>query len=90
MYPCPCCGNVTLSERPPGTFEICPLCRWEDDEAQFRDPEMRGGANDASLEQARLNFEEIGASAPEFVDDVRKPKPEELPLTRPSDAPFDR
>lgn len=26
---CPCCGFLTLDER--GTFEICPVCFWEDD-----------------------------------------------------------
>lgn len=24
-YACPCCGNLTFGEEPPGTFEICPV-----------------------------------------------------------------
>ena len=42
MYHCPCCGYRTLSEQPPGTFEICPVCYWEDDNVQFNDPTFRG------------------------------------------------
>lgn len=38
-YPCVCCGFLTLAEPPPGTFEICSVCRWEDDNVQARDPE---------------------------------------------------
>ena len=38
------------------------------------------GANAVSLEEARRNYRQIGASSSEFIDDVRKPKPEEIPL----------
>ena len=55
-YKCPCCENLTLSEEPPGTFEICSLCGWEDDEVQFIDPDYEGGANKLSLNQARKLF----------------------------------
>jgi len=55
-YPCPCCGYPTLSER--GGFEICELCRWEDDGQD--DPhadEVWGGPNGRySLSEARQNF----------------------------------
>ena len=45
-YPCPCCGYLTLPEEGgSGSFDICPVCRWEDDNGQFRHPEMPGGAN---------------------------------------------
>jgi hypothetical protein len=30
-FHCPCCRYPTLSEQPPGTFEICGICDWEDD-----------------------------------------------------------
>jgi hypothetical protein len=42
-HPCPCCGYQTLREPPPGTFETCPVCRWEDDNIQFEDPTYEGG-----------------------------------------------
>lgn len=47
---------MTLDEAPPGTFEICKECWWEDDDAQFRDPDLRGGANAESLHEARARY----------------------------------
>lgn len=44
-YKCKCCGYYTLSEKPldhngyPGTFEICPVCFWEDDSIQYKNPD---------------------------------------------------
>ncbi|MEG0830053.1 MAG: CPCC family cysteine-rich protein [Anaerovoracaceae bacterium] len=59
-YPCPCCGNLTLSEEGPGTYEICKQCGWEDDLHQFRNPDSDGGANKLSLNQAKKKcIEEI-------------------------------
>jgi len=55
-YTCPCCGYKTLDEPPPGTFEICGLCGWEDDAIQFGDPDYEGGANGESLREAQHNF----------------------------------
>ena len=31
------------------SYDICPVCGWEDDEVQLRFPAMRGGANRESL-----------------------------------------
>jgi hypothetical protein len=76
-YPCPCCGFLTLAEPPPGTYVICEVCFWEDDQIQFQDPEYEGGANAVSLRQARANFRDFGASEPQFSDLVRPPLPEE-------------
>lgn len=78
-YHCPCCEYLTFYESPPGTFEICPVCGWEDDDAQLRDPTYEGGANSVSLEQARINFVTIGASDKKFLNSVRKPFVEEIP-----------
>lgn len=78
-YACPCCGYLTFDEEPPGTFEICPVCGWEDDEAQFRDPTYDGGANGVCLEEARINFTSIGAISEESLESVRKPLPQEIP-----------
>lgn len=79
MFPCPCCGYLTIGEEPPGTFEICPVCFWEDDNVQFEDPSYAGGANSVSLNQARENFKLFGAVSKEFVNQVRKPLPQEIP-----------
>jgi len=78
MFPCPCCGYLTIGEEPPGTFEICPVCFWEDDNVQFENPNYVGGANSVSLNQARENFRLFGAVSKEFVNQVRKPLPQEI------------
>lgn len=78
-WSCPCCGNRTLEEEPPGTFEICPVCFWEDDNVQFEDPDFRGGANVVSLNEARNNFVAFGASEERSRNNVRPPRPDEQP-----------
>ena len=77
-YACACCANLTLSE-PPGSFAICPVCRWQDDDLQLREPTDAGGANKVSLLDARKNFAAFGASREDFRDRVRAPTPEEAP-----------
>jgi hypothetical protein len=76
-FPCPCCGYKTLDEEPPGTHDICPVCFWEDDPAQFEDPTLEGGANSPSLRQAQKNYADFGASDDEMLEYVRAPLPEE-------------
>lgn len=51
-FPCPCCGFLVFSE-PAGSFDICPLCAWEDDSVQLEAPGYPGGANRDSLCQAQ-------------------------------------
>ncbi len=58
-YPCPCCGYFTL-HGPPGSYEICSICYWEDDEEQFFDPTSNSGANRVSLVDAQKNFMKYG------------------------------
>ncbi|WP_078530969.1 CPCC family cysteine-rich protein [Streptomyces sp. PsTaAH-124] len=45
----------------PGSYEICPVCFWEDDGAQFRWPTIAGGANKVSLIEAQRNEQDFGA-----------------------------
>jgi len=72
-YTCPCCGYKTLDEKPPGTYDICPVCFWEDDAVQFDDPDYEGGANEVSLRQAQKNFMEFGACERRVLSHVRRP-----------------
>lgn len=53
LYPCPCCGELTLFER--GGDEICTVCKWHDDGQDDHDADVvRGGPNELlSLTQAR-------------------------------------
>ena len=35
-YLCPCCKKYVFEEGP-GSYEICPVCSWEDDKIQAED-----------------------------------------------------
>lgn len=50
-YPCPCCGYLVFDE-PPGSYDICPVCGWEDDVSQLRLPTV-SGANRPLIECQR-------------------------------------
>ncbi len=50
LYPCPGCGSFVFDE-PSGSYDICPLCDWEDDSSQLRYPMSEGGANKQSLHE---------------------------------------
>jgi len=76
LYTCTCCGYKTLEE-PPGSFEICPICYWEDDTLQREDPFYTGGANEESLYEAQQNFLKFGASSEKYLELVRKPTPKD-------------
>ena len=41
---------------PLGSYDICEICGWEDDEVQQRWPGYRGGANGESLCEAQAAF----------------------------------
>lgn len=70
-YPCPCCGYLMFSD-PPGTYEICEICGWEDDPVQLRWPTM-GGANEP-LFAAQRRYAELGAKNTRAVKWVRSPR----------------
>jgi hypothetical protein len=74
---CPCCGYRTLSER--ASYEICPICFWEDDgQGDANADEVWGGPNkDLSLTAARQNFERIGAADSRWLAYVRPPTEDE-------------
>lgn len=55
-YKCPCCGNYSLDD-PPGSYDICEICGWEDDPLQSKSPDLEGGANSISLNQAKKEYE---------------------------------
>src|SRR5512143_2026352 len=76
-FTCPCCGYKTLEEKPPGTFNICPVCHWEDDHVQFSNPDFAGGANKVSLREAQQNYRKYGACEQRFLKCARHPKKDE-------------
>ncbi len=54
MVLCPCCGEGYVEFG--HSFDICNVCDWEDDFAQFDDPHFAHGANKPSLAQARKAY----------------------------------
>ena len=70
---------MTRSEPDYGTFEICPICNWEDDYVQYNDLNFKGGANKESLNEARENYKKFGASAQKYIKEVRAPFSDEIP-----------
>ena len=72
LYPCPCCGYSVFSE-PEGSYEICPICFWEDDGVQLAYPMMPGGANTNSVMECQRDFARTGACESRFVTNVRTP-----------------
>lgn len=49
LYTCPGCGYKTRSSEYFGSYDICPICDWEDDSVQLHNPACGGGANKISL-----------------------------------------
>lgn len=48
---CPCCGKTYVAE-----YDICTVCKWENDLNQLSKPDLRGGANRMSLNEARIAY----------------------------------
>jgi hypothetical protein len=71
-YPCPACGYLVFSN-PVGSYDICPICNWEDDPVQLQHPDLAGGANKVSLIEAQRNFMTLGAVEERHRSDVRAP-----------------
>ena len=58
-YVCECCGCAAMGSS--DEYDICPVCFWERDKVQERDPDYADGANSVSLNEARKNYAEFGA-----------------------------
>src|SRR5258706_3601480 len=90
-YPCPCCGYEVFSE-PAGSYEICPICFWEDDLVQLAFPDLAGGANKCSLIDGQRNYEQFGVCEQRLKAHVRPPQSAEkrAPRWRPFEPARDR
>jgi hypothetical protein len=75
-YPCPCCGYLVFTTQP-GSYQVCPICLWQDNLAQLRFPLMPGAANVVSLQTAQHNFMDCGAAEKRNRDAGREPVPGE-------------
>lgn len=76
-YQCPCCGYYTFEDKH-HNYDICPVCFWEDDPQQFKDPNLHGGANHISLVQAQENYKQFEVCDVAMKKYVRKPKKDEM------------
>ena len=90
-FPCPCCGYLVFTE-PPGSYEVCPICYWEDDAVQLEFATNGGGANRVSLVEGQHNFASVGACEERMVAHIRPPTEadERDPTWRPIDQNVDR
>lgn len=68
-YVCKCCGCAVMDST--DEYDICPVCFWERDFYQEKNPDYESGANSISLEQARKNYAECGACDEQFLKKVR-------------------
>jgi Cysteine-rich CPCC len=75
-FPCPCCGHC-VHEDPPGSYMICQVCWWEDDQVQLRWPTWAPGANRVSLVEAQRNYAAAGACEPRASGRARPPREDE-------------
>jgi len=60
-------------DEPPGSWDICPICFWEDDISQLRFVDMGGGANRPALVDAQHNHASFGCSERRLLSHVRPP-----------------
>lgn len=64
-HQCPCCDYFSLHSR--GSYDICPVCYWEDDGHGLKQIDEVSPQNHITLRRARLNFQRCGAADPAAV-----------------------
>ena len=63
-YACPCCCYLTLDEAPTGTYNICKVCFWEDDNVQFHDPDYEGAPTRSASTRPARTFARTASARP--------------------------
>ncbi len=72
-YTCPCCGHKVFEEFP-GSYDICPICFWQDDLTDLEMLYKSMGPNKVSLYEAQKNYELIGVSEPRLIHVAQEPE----------------
>lgn len=67
---CPVCGKYEFEEF--GSWDICPVCDWEDDPLQATEHNYAGGANALSVNEARIEYFLLCSPAARKADEYRK------------------
>ncbi len=60
LNPCPCCGYATIHN--PGSYEICPVCDWENDSVRLL--EQHSGPNHMTLSEGRAMYQQAPQTQP--------------------------
>ncbi|TQV80781.1 CPCC family cysteine-rich protein [Denitrobaculum tricleocarpae] len=78
-YPYHCCGYLTMWHPGACCFDICAICRCEDDNVQLGDPDFTGGANEVDpvadikwdwVPNERVGPISFGAPINEYIADL--------------------
>ena len=59
MITCPVCGDYEF--KMDDDYDICKVCRWENDGLQLDEPDSNEGANALSLNEARARWQKQNA-----------------------------
>lgn len=54
-HKCPICGRCEFPYS--GSYDVCPVCGWEDDPVQEKEPDFPAGANEYSLNEYKAKYE---------------------------------
>ena len=60
------------------SYDICPVCFWEDDAIAYKYPDESISSNGVSLNEARENYIKFKACHKDMIPYVREPEKDEL------------
>ncbi len=70
LLTCPSCGYRTIKDISYNSYQICPVCGWEDDAVQLGNPTLAFGANKISLYLSQCRFAKENPDITEWEYDL--------------------